>query len=362
MSNSSELYEKPIHAALDKAYGEALIQAGKEGAHLAFDLKAARIIMFSDQHRGVRDGADDFCKCEKAYNAALGYYLESGHTLMVLGDAEELWECRPHPVVDAYRYTLGLENEFLKRGRYYRIFGNHDDLWSEPGAIDRHFTPKITREKTPVRKSLLLRFTGSSGTPKRMFLIHGHQGTFDSDRGGKISRILVRHVWGAIQRIFKIRSTTPAKDAELRDKHNIALYNWAARDRGEKSIILVAGHTHLPVFASTTHIGMMTKELANLQARLRVAAPGSADSADLAQETAELRAAVEFIKAKGEGGDITMQKPCYFNTGCCSFSDGDVTGIEIADGEVRLVRWPDDTGAPKAKILSRASLEQVLNC
>jgi hypothetical protein len=39
---------------------------------------------------------------------------------------------------------------------------------------------------------------------------------------------------------------------------------------------------------------------------------------------------------------VTVAPPCYFNTGCCSFPDGDITGIEIAGGEMRLVRWPGD--------------------
>ncbi len=37
-------------------------------------------------------------------------------------------------------------------------------------------------------------------------------------------------------------------------------------------------------------------------------------------------------------------RPCYFNAGCCSFSDGDITGMEVADGEIRLVRWKRDPG------------------
>jgi hypothetical protein len=37
---------------------------------------------------------------------------------------------------------------------------------------------------------------------------------------------------------------------------------------------------------------------------------------------------------------IALPTPCYFNTGCCSFGDGDITGLEISDGEIRLVRWP----------------------
>jgi hypothetical protein len=52
--------------------------------------------------------------------------------------------------------------------------------------------------------------------------------------------------------------------------------------------------------------------------------------------------------------------PCYFNTGCCCFGDGDVTALEIADGEIRLVRWPDDEGRPRPRVLEHADLRAVL--
>jgi hypothetical protein len=47
---------------------------------------------------------------------------------------------------------------------------------------------------------------------------------------------------------------------------------------------------------------------------------------------------------------VALERPSYFNTGCCSFGDGDVTGLEFAGGQVRLVRWLDDGGgvAPHA--------------
>jgi hypothetical protein len=54
-----------------------------------------------------------------------------------------------------------------------------------------------------------------------------------------------------------------------------------------------------------------------------------------------------------------MVRRCYFNSGCCAFEDGDITGIEIADGWIRLVRWPDDAGNPKPKILESAALNEV---
>src|SRR5919199_3123713 len=51
-----------------------------------------RVVIFSDRNKGARDGADDFQRCERAYNAALVYYHYLGWHLVELGDVEELWE------------------------------------------------------------------------------------------------------------------------------------------------------------------------------------------------------------------------------------------------------------------------------
>ncbi len=56
---------------------------------------------------------------------------------------------------------------------------------------------------------------------------------------------------------------------------------------------------------------------------------------------------------------IELATPCYFNTGCCSFGDGDITGLEIADGEIRLVRWPDRDGKPTPLTLASEPLTDV---
>ena len=32
----------------------------------------------------------------------------------------------------------------------------------------------------------------------------------------------------------------------------------------------------------------------------------------------------------------------YFNSGCCCFDDGDITGIEIEAGMIRLIKWQYD--------------------
>jgi len=58
--------------------------------------------------------------------------------------------------------------------------------------------------------------------------------------------------------------------------------------------------------------------------------------------------------------DYLHLKPTYFNTGCCCFSDGDITGIEIEDGEIRLIRWKKDDNAPQRDILEKTRLETLL--
>ena len=54
-----------------------------------------------------------------------------------------------------------------------------------------------------------------------------------------------------------------------------------------------------------------------------------------------------------------MDQPSYFNTGCCCFADGDVTGLEIDSGEIRLVRWLDNEGRRQPQLLTKLKLDDV---
>ena len=49
--------------------------------------------------------------------------------------------------------------------------------------------------------------------------------------------------------------------------------------------------------------------------------------------------------------------PFYFNTGCCYFSAGDITGIEIADGFIRLIKWSEVKGR---EVLEKKELEKLV--
>jgi hypothetical protein len=336
-------YQSDVAKRLQQTYDD------KKTETLDLVLKSAKLIIFSDQHKGARDGADDFRRCERAYNAALGYYFEKGYTLFALGDVEELWECHPSSVIKSYPRTLELEAAFHKEGRYRRFWGNHDDLWGYKDAVTKHLSAIYGRDLR-VREALKLNVMDENNKLGEIFLVHGHQGTTFSDKHSWISRPVVRYLWRNWQRFTKRPSTTPATDYRLRGQHDVAMYNWANSKTG---LILIAGHTHRPVFGSRTHVGRVEAELNELRTH---------SDADL-KRISELRAELEFVKAaENQGGDksVDMSKPCYFNTGCCSFGDGDVTGIEITDGEIKLVRWPNDNDRPLPQFLSKDSLKAVL--
>jgi hypothetical protein len=318
-------------------------------------LEELKLIVFSDQHKGARDGADDFQRCERAYNAALAHYFELGHRLFALGDVEELWECEPAEVIARYGRTLELEAGFHRERRYERFFGNHDDLWSDPKQVSRHLGKRF--EGLAVRETLRLRVMRGAESLGELFFVHGHQGTLDADRFKWVSRLFVRHVWRPLQRKLGMASTGPSVDWKLRGAHDSAMYEWA-RDRGQ-GVVLVAGHTHRPVFGGSAPSPDVEESSSDVEARLdELRREGGAPA-----EIAELRALLEWARAEelrvGLQAPTPLQRPCYFNTGCCSYGDGDVTGLELVGDEMRLVRWIRAEGEVAPRELAAASLTQV---
>jgi hypothetical protein len=104
----------------------------------------------------------------------------------------------------------------------------------------------------------------------------------------------------------------------------------------------------------------LNKDLAVIKEELCLSPQDTA----LRRKLSELEAKIEWVRTKEQkptaySSSGQKPKPCYFNSGCCSFSDGDVTGIEISDGMIRLVRWPDDKGEPLPKILDERNLLEI---
>jgi hypothetical protein len=320
-------YERQIHGALERAWERA--------EERRVELRTLRAVAFSDHHRGKGDGADDFRRCEEAYAAALGWYLEQKpeFELWLLGDVEELWENRPAHVIGRYGEILELERQFAPR--LLRVYGNHDMAWRRRKNVTKHLD-----EQTEVLEGLRLVIEDEGEELGTLFLAHGHQGTFDSGNFlfVPVSRFFVRAVWGTLQRNFGFASTSPANDAVLRAGHDRAMAAWA--DTPNTTRALVAGHTHHPVFPGTLPPDRDKALREAEQAYQDALSSGSGvDMARAARELATVR------KRRAEPHDpVELERSCYFNTGCCSFGDGDVTGLEFSDGEVRLVRWLEDSG------------------
>lgn len=337
---SDRRYREAIARGLDAALSSATA--------VSWDMETDPVIVFSDLHRGQGDHADDFRVSAETYRKALRYYLEADYGLVTLGDAEELWEGWPRKVIPTYRDVLELEARFRTGpgSGFHKVWGNHDDLWQYPDQVKRHLGPVFGELRVP--EALIVTVTRGETVAGTIFLVHGHQGTGSSDRWGGISRVFVRWVWRPVQRLFKVSLNTPATDFEIRGRHDRAMYEWAA---ARNDLVLIAGHTHNPVFVSKPHVATLER----VQDHLR-------DTPARAAEAEQLD--LEISWAKNEDGEAEpaagpRDRGCYFNSGCCCFSNGDITGIELAGGEIRLVRWTTETDDPESRVLEALPLEQV---
>ncbi len=307
----------------------------RKARRLDRDLHEIRMILFSDHHRGKRDHSDDFVQCEATYIAALNHYSKEQFELVLLGDVDELWENKVQDVGDDYEEVMQLERQFYLQDQIHRIWGNHDDYWREPILFDRYMGLYFKGLK--IEEGLALNITKEGKRLGEIALVHGHQGSLGSDRFSTISRFFVRVFWRRWQNLIGHKLSSPAANLRIRSKTDRVMYEWASKRSGT---ILICGHTHQPIFTSKSHLDRL-QELEELQ--------------DLSQANTKLldtkKAEQTNVKVKG------VRKPCYFNTGCCSFSDGDITGIEIIDGFIRLVRW--DAKNLERTVLIQSPLESV---
>jgi hypothetical protein len=309
---------------------EALDRARKEAVRREIGADE-RLVIFSDHHKGARDGADDFQRCERAYNAALTYYDELGWQLMELGDVEELWENTFEEVVAQYPETLRLAARFHAAGRYARFYGNHDLAWKDAKLFAKLMSDHGYAGVTPLGSMLLAVKADDGRVLGELLLVHGHQGTADADRHAARSRFFVHRVWRPIQTMINRPWNTPSADWGLRGEHAATMAAWATSRRQ----VVIAGHTHLPVFFDQHKQPEPPPESME---------PDPGTPPEVVEALRHARAAwAEAEKRRlAAHRPVKLATPCYFNTGCCSFGDGDITGIEIADGQIRLIRWPAD--------------------
>ena len=348
---SSKPDRQRIFKALSKLFRHILHHPGKKGLVIPFEEHTGKFIIFSDQHKGRRNGADDFNEAESNYLAALDHYNLNNFCFINLGDCEELWENNIWQVKKHNKEEFEAEKKFIAQNNYVKIYGNHDLYWNTSLLASWHLKT-MYGEKIKVYEGVILQTTvnntqpATTGTPLSIFLTHGHQGDAQSD-GNRFSKFFIASVWAPLQAFLRINPNTPAYNSEKKTLHNSIMYDWSSK---KHNTLLVTGHTHQPVFGSLTH-------LEKLYIKYQLAGQH--------QDKNQLKDLENEIRVKGKKFtpilmDYQHIKPSYFNSGCCCFSDGDITGIEIADGCIRLIKWSLVNKKPGRIVLEETTLGELM--
>ena len=266
--------------------------AYKNARKIEFDSQS-KFIFFSDCHRGDASFADDFANNRNLYFHALNHYYKNNFDYIELGDGDELWEnLFFSSIFEANKNVYLLMQKFFTDKKLHLIYGNHDLVYRDQKVVEKnlatYFEPK-TGLKTPLFPNIKINeaiVLFNKTTRQELFLTHGHQADFMNSVAWKINRFLVRILWKPLQ-IWGIKDpTSPAKNYTELIKVERRIKQWIINN-GNK--ITITGHTHRPRFPK----------------------PG--------QETIN-----------------------YFNVGSC-VSPRSITGIEIFEGQIALVKWFIDT-------------------
>jgi UDP-2,3-diacylglucosamine pyrophosphatase LpxH len=333
-----------VFEALSKLRETIYQEPGKRGLVLPFEEHRGKFIILSDQHKGARNGADDFMSAEPNYLAALDYYCKNDFIYINLGDSEELWKNNLYQVKKYNKATFEAEKKFLAKNNFVKIFGNHDLYWdNDPLAAFQ--LKAIYSEKLKVYEGIILPVSIGDKT-LQIYCTHGHQGDSQSD-GNWFSKFFVANIWAPLQAFLRINPNTPAYDAVKKTLHNVMMYEWSSK---QENLLLITGHTHQPVFGSLTHLERLYQQYETASKN----------------ENALLMGELQTEIRKRDPGfprpeiDYTGTKPSYFNSGCCCFSDGDITGIEIGDGCIRLIKWEIQEGHSQRSVVEEISLKELL--
>lgn len=263
-----------------------LSRAYQEAKTLVFD-DTSKFILFSDCHRGDNSFADDFANNRNIYFHALKHYYNNGFTYCELGDGNELWENLTfEPIFEAHKNVFLLLKQYHDANRLHFIWGNHDMVYRNPEIVKKHLSvyvdPKDNKEvplfdKLKFEEAIVLKHLQSG---QEIFLTHGHQADWWNYLFWRWSRFMVRILWKPLQVVGIADPTSPAKNFKELIKVERRIKKWIADN---KNIMTVVGHTHRPRFP--------------------------------------------------EPGDLS-----FFNDGSCVHPRS-ITGIEIENGNIALIKW-----------------------
>ncbi|MBK9151105.1 MAG: metallophosphoesterase family protein [Saprospiraceae bacterium] len=326
-----------------------------------------KFIIFSDIHRGLKDTVDDFSEYNKlSYHTALEEYLKENFTLIHLGDIDELkenWDIKK--VLDTQIESLHLESKFHNKNQYLRVFGNHDSPFENQGFVKKYLHPHFPG--LVVYEGILLQYGGFPN----ILMVHGHQSY------APIKTDLFEYIFLPIYRWWindvRKKNRTVYYDSYCDiEKDENDFYSWVSK---QQNTLLIFAHTHRPLWGGKTVVD-------NYEIKLRASVHDLVDKAakynvniqevrnnpvkyDASDIVNEINQYVQIIREKmKEHGVCRAPKPLplIYNTGCCIYKDGDITGIEIDKGMLRLIKWGRDksTGRIEKTILEENYLGNII--
>lgn len=342
---SSKPDRQRVFAAHSDLLSCILAQDKKKGLVVPFEAGKEKFIIFSDMHKGAKNGADDFAVCEQSYITALDYYYTAGFHFIALGDSEELWEATLSAIKREQKLSFEREKKFVPVNAFIKIFGNHDLHWQNDPLAPFQLK-EIYGYDVPIYEGVVLQ-TIIKNKILNIYCTHGHQGDAVSD-GNWFSKFFISKIWAPFQSFLRINPNTPAFNDHLKSAHNTMMYEWSAQ---QTDLLLITGHTHQPVFESLTHMERLYRQL--LFARQQE------DKSMI--DTLQTEIAARRMNYTDVSDDYLGLKPCYFNSGCCCFDNGSITGIEISEGVLRLIQWKGKKDGPERIILEEAPLDELLD-
>lgn len=310
----------------------------RHGLEEPFNSVNDKFIVFSDHHRGARfEEVDRFRPNEERYKTALKYYNEKKYNLVLLGDIEEGWGSgnRMDRIFEDYRDVMSLEKEFLKEGRYYRVYGNHDDLWRKPGKVDDFFNQDAELPKVKVYPVIVFK-----DGEKKILMVHGCQGHNFRDRGDDLARFIIYTKFDALRLKSKRKALKIRKKKRKQEKR---ILKWA----NKKDYLVIMGHTHTIYFESLPRADLEEYAIKRYKKDL--------ERIDSEEERKQLEKYIHILKAFRDENEKDRNKikkdsskilPGVFNSGNCCVSENEISGIEISGGKIRLVYWIEDRNTP----------------
>jgi len=243
----------------------------------------------------------------QAFKAARTILFDDDSRLVFFSDLHRGDSSRADAFAQNEDLFLGALRHYLQQGFRYVEVGDGDELWqnrrlrdvkrahrrtfdllhtfAEAGRLHMVFgnhdiqglqRRRMTKDGLTAHEGLVLKHARHG---QRIFVVHGHQVDFKSDALYSLSRLIIRHVWRHVQNLGITDVASTVGESRNRETIRHRVSEWIEAHKQ----MVICGHTHTPSFAAP--------------------------------------------------GDLP-----YFNTGSGVF-DGYITGLEIQNGEIALVKW-----------------------